>query len=147
MYSVLIKSAKKFDLAESEVRRMAGKVLETFFDKNLDLELSLYFVDSKTIHEMNREYRHLNETASILSFSQQELSPTERLQAKGQAYTTESRLEFNNAPDKVLRLGDLVICLSVAQEKDLTLEDLLKHGIKSLFSQIPSANSLRVGHR
>jgi len=136
MFSILIKSPEKFCLPEKTIKREAEKILLKYFPESDNVELSLFFVDKDEIWQMNRRHRNLDEPASILSFSQQEKSQTEVYQAEtGQA--------FVNSPDGVLRLGDLVICREIADIKNLSLKDLLNHGIAGLFSQIPTANNWR----
>ena len=118
MISILIKSAKKFGLEENRIRLWAKKALKKHHLDNC--ELSLIFVEPKEILNLNRDYRHLNEATSVLTFFQ------------GQAN-----------PEKIYLLGDIVICPLVAAEKNLTIEFLINHGIRNLLSEISTSESLR----
>jgi len=118
MISVLIKSAKKFGFKENQIKVWAEKALKKHQLDNC--ELSLVFVEPKEILNLNKKYRNLNEATSVLTFFQ------------GQAN-----------PEKILLLGDIVICPLVAAEKNLTIEFLINHGIRNLLSEIPTAKSLR----
>ena len=120
MISILIKSSKEFDLSEKQISQWAKKALKSFGQDNC--ELSIFFVNPKKILTFNQEYRNLNEATSVLTFFQ------------GQA-----------TPEKVLILGDIVICPAQAEEKNLSIRFLIKHGIKNLLSEISSAESLRAG--
>ena len=128
MISILIKSAKKFTLEEEKIRSWASNSLKENGLNNC--ELSLSFVDSKKIQALNRNYRKLNKATSVLTFFQ------------GQAYPESIR---RATPEKTLILGDIVICPVEAKKKNLSIEFLIKHGIKNLLSEIPTAKSLRPG--
>lgn len=125
MVSVLIKSAKKFGLKEKQIRFWAEKTLKKYHLD--DCELSLIFVEPKEILNLNKKYRNLNETTSVLTFFQGQAIPAGR-QAN---------------PEKILLLGDIVICPEVAEKKNLTINFLIDHGIRNLLSEIPTAKSLR----
>lgn len=120
MISILIKSSKEFDLSEKQIFRWAKKALESFGQDNC--ELSILFVKPEKILAFNQKYRNLNEPTSVLTFFQ------------GQA-----------TPEKVLILGDIVICPAQAKEKNLSIRFLIKHGIKNLLSEISPAESFRTG--
>jgi len=129
MFSVLIKTTKDFALDPEIVKRKAKKILDRYFEKRDKVELSVVFVDETESHQLNLKLRKKDEPASVLTFSLQELTVQE--------------FKFNSSPDEVLRLGDIVICLAVMNRKGLTLEEILKHGIKSLFSRIPTTTNQR----
>lgn len=126
MISVLIKSAKKFGLAENCVRLWTKKVLKKYHLDNC--ELSLIFVEAAEILNLNKKYRNLNEATSVLTFFQ------------GQAYPESIR---RATPEKVFLLGDIVICPEVAEKNNLTIKFLIGHGIRNLLSEIPTAKSFR----
>jgi len=126
MISILIKSAKEFGLKEKQISLWAEKALKSFGQDNC--ELSLFFVKPEKILAFNRKYRNLNEPTSVLTFFQ------------GQAYPENIR---RVTPEKILILGDIVICPVQAKDKNLSIEFLIKHGIKNLLSEIPTAKSFR----
>ena len=129
MFSVLIKTTKDFALDLEVVKRKAREVLGHYFEKRDKVELSIIFVDEARSHQLNLRLRKKDEPASVLTFSLQEQT--------GQA------IKFDSSPDGVLRLGDLVICPAVMSRKGLALEEILEHGIKSLFSRIPTTTNQR----
>ena len=136
MFSVLIKTTKDFALDPEIVKRKARKILDRYFEKRDKVELSVVFVDEAESHQLNLKLRKKDEPASVLTFSLQEQT--------GQILRFTGReFKFNSSPDEVLRLGDIVICLAVMNRKGLTLEEILKHGIKGLFSRIPTTTDQR----
>ncbi len=130
MFSVLIKTTKDFALDPEIVKRKAIEILGRYFEKRDRVELSVVFVDETESHQLNLRLRKKDESASVLTFSLQE--------------QTGQEFKFNSSPDGVLRLGDIVICLAVMNSKGLTLEEILKHGIKGLFSRIPTTTNQKI---
>jgi len=133
MFSVLIKADKDFALDLRVVKRKAKEVLGRYFEKRDKVELSVVFVDEAESHRFNLRLRKKDEPVSILTFSLQE--------------QTGQEFKFNSSPDGVLRLGDIVICPAVMNRKRLTLEEILEHGIKSLFFRIPTTANQRFGNK
>lgn len=68
------------------------------------------FVDEKTIRKLNRRWRKLDKPTDVLSFP----------------------LEFDQGPDGVMRLGDIVICKTQSQAKGHTVPWLIKHAMLHL---------------
>ena len=136
MLSVLIKTTKDFALDPEIVERKAKEILSRYFEKREKVELSVIFVDEIESHRFNLRLRKKDELASILTFSLQEQTGQAPPEA-GQAF------KFDSSPDGVLRLGDIVICPAVMNRQGLTLEEILEHGIKSLFSRIPTTTNQR----
>lgn len=132
MISVLIKSAEKFDLDPGKIRRIIEEFLKESQGDLPDMlreairtgyfEISVAFVELKTIRELNRKFRGISNPTSVLSFFQ------------GQAI-----------PHKKLILGDIAICPEVAQDQNLEISFLIKHGLKNLLSEIPTAGNIGVG--
>lgn len=71
----------------------------------------LSFVNRKTIKDLNKKFRKINKATDVLSF------PLEDLKV---------------GPDKVVRLGDIVICKSMAKEKKHSIPFLIKHAMLHL---------------
>jgi ssRNA-specific RNase YbeY (16S rRNA maturation enzyme) len=118
MNSILIKRGKNFHLREEKVKNWTEEMLRKHNLKNC--QLSIAFVTSKKIRSLNRDYRKLDKATSILSFFQ------------GQA-----------APGGIQILGDIVICLSEAKKKNLSIKFLIDHGLRNLLSEIPTSKSQR----
>lgn len=119
MNSVLIKTDRKYQVDPEAVQKVVDLWL---CQHKLDTQVSIAFVEKKVIRDLNRKYRNLDKATSVLSFFQ------------GQAI-----------PNGGMILGDIVICPQIAEEQNLKIPFLIKHGLKSLLSQVPSAENLRVG--
>ena len=72
-------------------------------------EVSL--VSAAAIKALNRRYRHRNQPTDVLSF------PLE---------------DFNPGPDGIIRLGDIVICKSLAKKKNHAVAFLIRHAMLHL---------------
>ncbi|MCX6817156.1 MAG: rRNA maturation RNase YbeY [Candidatus Beckwithbacteria bacterium] len=69
------------------------------------------FVDEVEIKKLNFKYRKINQPTDVLSF------PLENMQA---------------GPDKIIRLGDIVICRQQAKKKGHSVAFLIKHAMLHL---------------
>lgn len=125
MFLILIKSDSRFPVDRKRVKRLAERVLkEKSWGRKV--EVSLAFVKEKEMKRLNREYRALDKTASVLSFSQLEKERAGH--------------PFVSPPGDVLRLGDVVICYPEARrlakkEGVSTVEEidrLTEHGLRNL---------------
>ncbi len=85
--------------------------------------INLIFVDAKTIRRLDEKYRKKDKVATVLSFYYGAPTKVRRTKGGGQADC----------------LGEIVICLSEAKKQNLTIEDLVIHGLRNLLSQIPTA--------
>ena len=115
MISFLIKSASRTPVQNNKVRQ----ITKSFFKKQKidDVEVSLKFVDRQEMRKLNRKYRGIDRSTTVLTFSQEE-------EKEGQA--------FKKPPKNLKTLGDVVICLEEAKKQGLSLEQLLTHGLKNL---------------
>jgi len=116
MNSILIKTDQDSKVDEEKVKFWAEEALKKYSFKNC--QLSIAFITSEKIRSLNRDYRKLDKATSILSFYQ------------GQA-----------APNGIQVLGDIVICLPIAKEKNLSIKFLIDHGIRNLLSEISPSQS------
>lgn len=86
------------------------------------------------MHAFNKKYRGIDSSTNILSFAYEDPISTNQLQH------IPKRGWFIKSPDKVLRLGDILISWPVAREEasqegitiDEYLHFLLEHGTKHL---------------
>lgn len=69
------------------------------------------FVDSRQMRRLNKQYRGLDQPTDVLSF------PLE---------------DFKPGPDKIIRLGDIVICQTIAKKKGHEIAFLIKHAMLHL---------------
>ena len=74
------------------------------------IEAGLFFVSSKEIKKLNKKYRNIDKPTDVLSFP----------------------LDQEIGPDGVIRLGDIVICKSLAKKKKHSVSFLIKHGMLHL---------------
>lgn len=135
MISVLINQAGLSPDKHDKTRRIIKSFLKK---KKIDgVEISVKFVGREEMHRLNKRYRKIDKPTTILTFSQLE-------EKEGQV----SEKPLGNL--KIL--GDIVICLEEAREQGLTLERLLKHGLRNLIktnersgllSKISSSKNLR----
>lgn len=122
MVKVLITSESRFPVNRKALRQTVEQFLAEQKIKS-EIEVSLVIVGDRKMRDLNSKYRQLEETTPVLTFAQEE----------GTA--------FVSPPDKVLRLGDIVISypqavLMAARENKLVdqkIGELVQHGLKNLF--------------
>lgn len=91
------------------------------------VEIGVVVVGDRQMRKLNLKYRHLDETTDVLAFP---------LQNDGQ-------LPFVDYPDKILRLGDIVISYPQARESareenklvDEKIDELVVHGLEHLLGK------------
>ena len=110
-------------LSLRRLRRKLGKWLRTSI-RSRRVELSVALVDDKTIRELNREYRGVDEVTDVLSFSQLTSHDLDLLE------------KYTGVPEELL--GDIVIDIDQArrQTDGLSLQEeveaLAAHGLLHL---------------
>lgn len=130
MVSVLISSESRYPISRPKVKKAIEDYLKLI--KIDDIEVSVAVVGSRKIQELNKKWRNLDESTTVLTFA----------------------LEESRDEEGILRIGDIIISYPeariIAQEDNLTMdqavEKLLVHGLNNLFgkndnnflSQIPS---------
>ncbi|KKS97602.1 MAG: hypothetical protein UV73_C0007G0045 [Candidatus Gottesmanbacteria bacterium GW2011_GWA2_43_14] len=127
MADILIKTDSHYKVNRGRIR----KLIENFLGERKvrhKVEVSLSVVGDRQMKKLNNDYRKLDMTTDVLSFP---LSPME------------SGTVFVDAPDNILRLGDIVISypqvIESASEEDKLVDDkideLIIHGLKHLLGQ------------
>lgn len=116
MIVVLTSASSRYPVSRVNIKR----VVEDYLKKqNLDdVEVSVAIVGSRKMRELNKKWRNLDESTTVLTFG----------------------LEEPRGLDGILRLGDIVISYPearlIAQGDDLTMdqaiEKLLIHGLNNL---------------
>lgn len=71
------------------------------------------FVDERTIRSLNRRWRKIDKPTDVLSFP----------------------LDREVGPDGVMRLGDIVICKTIASKKGHSLPFLISHAMLHLLGK------------
>lgn len=108
------------------------KKIQTALEKALkgkvkrDVEISVSIVGNRLIRKLNKEYRKIDAATDVLSFSLNE--------------SKDINTEFITPPDKLLRLGDIIIsypeAVMHAREENMLVDDavnmLALHGLNHL---------------
>ena len=99
--NLLIANDTNEDLDLDLIRKKAEKTItEVLRVENIseNAEVSLSIVDKETIHKLNKDYRNVDRETDVLSFP---------LDEEG----------FDNEGNPLILLGDIVICLDVAEDQ------------------------------
>lgn len=96
------------------------------------IELGINIVGDRKMHELNRKYRSIDSTTDILSFALEDANPANLAHIP--------RIGFVAAPDKVLRLGDIILSFPQVVEDasmdgisvDEEIRNLVEHGVNHL---------------
>ncbi|WP_311376723.1 rRNA maturation RNase YbeY [Anaerococcus lactolyticus] len=99
--NLLLANDTKNDLDLDLIRERAEKTIEEVlrvenFTENAEVSLSI--VDMETIHRLNKEYRDVDRPTDVLSFPMDEEG-------------------YDNEGNPIFLLGDIVICLDVAENQ------------------------------
>lgn len=121
---ILIKSESRFPITKKQIKKRIKEVLKKQ-GLTSSIEVSLAFVGPRKIRQLNRDFRGIDRSTSVLSFSQMEKKADE---------------PFHLLPNEVMRLGDIVICYPEAQrlasQEDILVEEeidhLVEHGLLHL---------------
>lgn len=99
--NLLIANDTNEDLDLDLIRKKAEKTItEVLRVENIseNVEVSLSIVDRQTIHKLNKDYRNVDRETDVLSFPMDEEG-------------------FDNEGNPLILLGDIVICLDVAEDQ------------------------------
>lgn len=129
MSKVLISSESRYPVKRKTIKQVVDRFLAEQKIKS-EVELSIAIVGDRKMAKLNKQYRDKDGTTPVLTFSQ-----TEQLQR-----ATPFEAKFINVPDKVMRLGDIVISYpqtvlaAAAEDKmvDQVLSEFVVHGLRNL---------------
>jgi probable rRNA maturation factor len=122
MISILIKADSRYPVARKKLKEVVRRLLKRQgIVKNA--QVSLAVVGDRQMRQLNRKYREIAKTTSVLAFP---------LEIEGG--------RFVSPPDGILRLGDIVISYPVARKQaaeegilvDEKIAQLTAHGLKHL---------------
>lgn len=124
MINILFQTESHFPVDRKKVRQAIISVLEKKLKS--DAEVSVSIVGDRQMKDLNKKYRKLDATTDVLSFPFNDPSVHD--------------LPFVDPPDKVLRLGDIVVsfpqAVSEAAEEnkmvDEVIVELVLHGLNHL---------------
>jgi probable rRNA maturation factor len=131
MINIIVNADPRYNVNKLAIRTAVLESLEKhkIFGK---VELGVNIIGDRKMHELNRKFRGIDSTTDILSFALEDASPTHLAHIP--------RVGFVAAPDKVLRLGDIVLSypqvLEDASSEGISIEEeihsLIDHGINHL---------------
>ena len=132
MINVIVNSDSRYPINKLAVQ---ATVIEVFKQNGVsgNIQIGISIVGDRKMHEFNKKFRGINSTANILSFALEDPSSVSELQHV-------PKVGFVKAPDKVLRLGDILISWPELQKDASTegvsneeqLRFLVEHGTKHL---------------
>lgn len=132
MVNIIVNSDPRYNINKEAIRFTVSEILSKLRISGR-IELGINIVGDRKMHELNRKYRGLDTTTNILSFALEDPSHPTSLQHI-------PRVGFVAAPDKWLRLGDIVISYPQAVEDasldgisvDEEIRNLVAHGLNHL---------------
>lgn len=131
MINIIVSSDPRYNVNKSAIQTVVAQILQKHRIGG-KIELGVNIVGDRKMHELNRKYRGIDSTTDILSFS---------LEDSGQSSLQHiPRIGFVAAPDKWLRLGDIVISYPQVMEDasldgisvDEEIKALVEHGVNHL---------------
>lgn len=132
MLNIIVNSDSRYPINKLGIQATVLDILRKYNIQG-DVEIGITIVGDRKMHEVNKKFRGIDDTTNILSFALEDPSSISELQHI-------PKIGFVKAPDKILRLGDILISYTQAV-KDASLEGvsveeeirfLLEHGTKHL---------------
>lgn len=133
MITVLVSSDSRYEVNRDFIRSAVIGALAKNRIRGGKVEVGVSIVGDRKMQELNKTYRQIEDTTDVLSFSLDDVSPMAKA---GEKKTS----GFVRPPDKILRLGDVVIsypqAVLEASEEEVSVEskltELLEHGVEHL---------------
>lgn len=131
MINIIVNSDPRYNVNKTSIKNTVLQVLQKHRIAG-KVELGVSVVGDRKMHELNRKYRGIDSTTDILSFA---------LEDVGQSSLQHiPRIGFVAAPDRWLRLGDIVISYPQVLEDasmdgisvDEEIRSLVEHGVSHL---------------
>lgn len=131
MINIIISSDPRYSVNKTSIRLTVVEVLSAHKIYGR-VEVGINIVGDRKIHELNRKYRGIDTPTDILSFALEDPASTYLQHIP--------RVGFVAAPDKVLRLGDIVLSYPQVVEDasldgisvDEEIRALVEHGVRHL---------------
>lgn len=101
MINVIVNSDSRYPVNKLAIQAAVLEILKRHHI-NGDVEVGISIVGDRKMHEINKKYRGIDSTTNILSFALEDPATTNQLQHV-------PKVGFVKAPDKILRLGDILI--------------------------------------
>lgn len=124
MISILFQTESHFPVDRKKIKSAVSDVLSKKIKS--DTEVSISIVGNRRMRALNTQYRKIDETTDVLSFPLNDSSV--------------KSIPFQDSPDRVLRLGDIIVSYpeavrEAAEENKLvddTIIELVLHGLNHL---------------
>ncbi len=131
MVNIIVNSDPRYNVNKAGIMAVVSEMLLRLRVSG-KIELGINIVGDRKMHELNRKFRGLDATTNILSFALEDPAPSSLQHIP--------RIGFVAAPDKWLRLGDIVISYPEAIEDasadgiavDEEIRNLVEHGLTHL---------------
>ncbi len=131
MINIIVNSDSKYSINKLAVQSTVMDVLRKHKVKG-NIEIGITIVGDTQMHQINKTYRGIDSTTNVLSF------PYEKPEMPKLMHL--NKMGFVPSPDKVKRLGDIVVSYPEAQKdasaEGVAVEDeihhLVEHGTKHL---------------
>ncbi len=119
MINVLVSSDPRYKVDRDLIRQSVEEILK---QRGMvgNVEVGVSVVGDRKMQELNKQFRELDETTDVLSFPLE--NDTSKTASRG----------FVKFPDKVLRLGDIVVSYPRALEQAMEGNVLVETEIKTL---------------
>ncbi len=119
MINVLVSSDPRYKVDRDLIRQSVEEILK---QRGMvgNVEVGVSVVGDRKMQELNKQFRELDETTDVLSFPLE--NDTSKIASRG----------FVKFPDKVLRLGDIVVSYPRALEQAMEGNVLVETEIKTL---------------
>ncbi|MBI2599466.1 rRNA maturation RNase YbeY [Candidatus Daviesbacteria bacterium] len=131
MINIIVNSDPRYNVNKTSIKNTVLQVLQKHRIGG-KVELGVSVVGDRKMHELNRKYRGIDSTTDILSFALEDVSQSNLQHVP--------RIGFVAAPDRWLRLGDIIISYPQALEDasldgisvDEEIRSLVEHGVSHL---------------
>ena len=132
MINIIVNSDSRYPINKLAIQASILDILQ-FHRVMGDVEIGVTIVGDRKMHEINKKYRGINSTTNVLSFALEDPTSTNQFQHI-------PKVGFVRSPDKILRLGDILIsypeALQDAAADGISVEEelrfLVEHGTKHL---------------
>lgn len=131
MINIIVNSDPRYNVNRAAIH---AAVLEALQKHRISgkIEVGINIVGDRKMHELNRKFRGIDSTTDILSFALEDPNPGSLQHVP--------RIGFISSPDRILRLGDIVISYPQALEDasmdgfsvDDEIRNLVEHGLNHL---------------
>src|SRR5687767_2501498 len=112
MVNVIISSDSRYPVSKLAIQSTVSELVQRYKIQGR-VEIGVNIVGARKIHEINRKYRGIDAPTDILTFALEDPIP--------QSLQHIPRVGFVASPDKVLRLGDIILSYPQVVE-DASLE-------------------------